>query len=122
MNGPQKPAHEIRLGTIRATIWRNEIENGVRFNTTFSRIYRDGDQWKATESFGRDDLLVVAKAADEAHSWIFAQAREAAASQANNGTGTGGSSGGGGGFAHGPAPTQPTARQMSFAPAGGRTR
>ena len=83
MNPPQKPAHEVRLGTVKATIWRNEIENGVRYNTTFSRIYRDGDHWRNTESFGRDDLLTVAKVADEAHSWIFAQVREAGAAQAN---------------------------------------
>lgn len=117
MNTPNKPAHEVRLGTIRATIWRNEIENGVRYNTTFTRIYRDGDQWKATESFGRDDLLAVAKAADEAHSWIFAQAREGAAAQAGNGGGTGGGSG--------PAasPGAAPARQTSFTtPASARTR
>lgn len=95
MNTPQKPVHEIRLGVVRAAIWRNELENGVRFNASFSRIYRDGDQWKHTESFGRDDLLVLAKVADEAHSWIFAQVRE-------TGAGPGGGTGGGGSAA-GPA-------------------
>ena len=78
MNTPQKPAHEIRLGMVKATIWRNENEHGVRFNTLLSRIYRDGDQWRNTESFGREDLLLVAKIADLAHSWIYAQSREAA--------------------------------------------
>lgn len=86
MSTPQKPAHEIRLGTIKATIWRNDIENGVRYNTTLSRIYRDGDQWKNTESFGRDDLLLVAKVANEAHSWIFTQAREHPNPAAANGS------------------------------------
>ena len=55
---------------------RNETENGVRFNVTFSRLYKDGDQWQSTDSFGRDDLLQVAKVADQAHSWIFAQSQE----------------------------------------------
>lgn len=66
----QQPVHEIRLGAIKAAIWKNETENGPRFNSTFSRIYRNGDEWKSTDSFGRDDLLVLAKVADLAHSWI----------------------------------------------------
>ena len=71
-----KPVHEVRLGAIKAAIWKNDTENGVRYNVTMSRLYRDGDEWKSTDSFGRDDLLVVAKIADQAHSWIHAQARE----------------------------------------------
>ena len=75
VHAPQRPAHEVRLGLLRASIWRNETENGPRFNTSFSKSYRDGDQWKYTESFGRDDLLPLAKLADLAHTWIFSQAQ-----------------------------------------------
>ncbi len=70
---PDKPVREIRLGSIKAAIWKNQTEKGVRFNTTFSRLYREGDQWKSTDSFGRDDLLLLAKVADRAHSWVFEQ-------------------------------------------------
>ena len=72
----QKPIHEVRLGFIKAAVWKNETEKGVRYNVTFSRIYKDGDDWKSTDSFGRDDLLLLAKVADQVHSWIFAQAQE----------------------------------------------
>ncbi len=76
MSEHNKPVNEIRLGTIKASTWRNETETGPRYNTHFTRIYRDGEQWKSTDSFGRDDLLVLAKVANEAHSWIFTQTRE----------------------------------------------
>ena len=76
MKSKTKPVHEVRLGAIKAAVWRNETENGARFNVTFSRLYKDGDQWQSTDSFGRDDLLTVAKVADQAHSWIFAQGHE----------------------------------------------
>src|ERR1035438_7933417 len=62
----QKPIHEVRLGFIKAAVWRNETESGVRYNVTFSRIYKDGDNWKSTDSFGRDDLLLLGKVADQA--------------------------------------------------------
>ena len=69
-----KPTHEVRLGHVKAAVWKNEVENGVRFNVTFSRIYKDGDNgWKSTDSFGRDDLLTLGKVADQAHSWIHEQ-------------------------------------------------
>ena len=72
----EKPVHEVRLGAVKATIWKNDTGNGVRFNTTFTRLYRDGSEWKTTNSFGRDDLLVVGKVADQAHSWICEQRQE----------------------------------------------
>jgi hypothetical protein len=71
-----KPIHDIRMGAVKVAIWRNETQNGVRYNSTFSKIYRDGNEWKTTESFGRDELLVLAKVADQAHSWIYAQSLE----------------------------------------------
>ena len=66
------------MGAIKAAIWRNETATGARFNVTFSRLYkeRDEEQWKSTDSFGRDDLLLVAKVADAAHSWILEQRPE----------------------------------------------
>ena len=63
----QKPVDEIRIGRVKATIWRNGTDEQPRHNVTFSRLYKDGDQWKSTQSFGRNDLLVLAKVADQAH-------------------------------------------------------
>ena len=67
------PVHEIRLGRIRAAIWENETQVGIRHNVSICRLYKDGDEWKDTSSFGRDDLPLVAKVSDQAHSWIFGQ-------------------------------------------------
>ena len=70
-----KPVHELRFGRIRATIWANETEKGIRHNVAISRSYKDGEEWKETTSFGRDDLLLVQKVADIAHTWIYANAQ-----------------------------------------------
>jgi hypothetical protein len=71
-----KPVHDIRLGRIKAAIWRNEPQTGTMFNVTISRLYRDGTQWRDSTSFGRDDLPIVAKVADMAHTWIFTQSQD----------------------------------------------
>jgi len=67
----QRPNATVRIGTVKAAIWGNEAGERTRYNVTFSKRYRDAEgQWKTTHSFGRNDLLVLAKVADQAHSRI----------------------------------------------------
>ncbi|PTY03663.1 hypothetical protein DB347_20740 [Opitutaceae bacterium EW11] len=73
-----KPAHSIRIGRIQAAIWGNETSEGKTFySVTITRTYRDGEKLANSDSFGRDDLLVVAKVADLAHSWVCMKLAEA---------------------------------------------
>jgi hypothetical protein len=72
----QKPVHEIRLGRIKAAIWANETDNGTRHNVSITRLYKDGDEWKTSTSFGREELPLVAKIADMAHTWIYQQGQD----------------------------------------------
>lgn len=49
---------------------------------TFARTYvDDAKQYHDTESFGRDDLPLVAKLADRAHTFIFEQIAKLKAEQ-----------------------------------------
>lgn len=75
-----RPAHEIRIGAVKAVIWANQTESGVFYNVNLSRLYKDGDDWKTSDSFRRDDLPLVAKLADKAFDWILnpAEAEETA--------------------------------------------
>ena len=56
----QKPVAEVRIGRVKATIWPNGTGEQPRHNVTFSRLYKDdAGEWKSTQSFGRNDLLVL---------------------------------------------------------------
>jgi hypothetical protein len=80
----QRPAQTIRYGRLKATIWRQESDKGPWYSTVLSRTYRDqAGNWHSSGSFGLDDLLVTAKLADQAHSWIHQQMAKDAASGAN---------------------------------------
>lgn len=73
-----KPVHRIRLSNISAAIFKNETNEGKSFfNVQFDRSYKDGEEWKHTQSFGRDDLLQLAKVADQTHSWIHDHQQQA---------------------------------------------
>ena len=72
-----KPAATVQLGVIRAAAWRNESDNGPWYSVTIERRYKDGEDWKSSDSFGRDDLLTVAKVADLIHTRIHELQAEA---------------------------------------------
>jgi hypothetical protein len=72
----RKPIHVIRFGLIKVCIWQNQTRQGDRHNVTVARLYRNGDVWKESTHFGRDDLPLLAKAVDLAHTWVFEHAKE----------------------------------------------
>ncbi len=60
-----KPIVEVRRRTVKAAIWKNAVDNGNSsrplFAATFQRLYRDSaGKWQSADSFGRDDLLILA--------------------------------------------------------------
>jgi hypothetical protein len=69
-NKKDRPVQEFRLASTKAVVWKNETEKGPRYSVQFFRIFKDGEEWRQTTSFGRDDLLLVAKLADLAHTWV----------------------------------------------------
>jgi hypothetical protein len=68
-----KPVHKFRYGNVAAAIWANNSRAGYFFNTTFARVYKEGEEWRESASFEDRDLPNLAKAAADAHSWIFQQ-------------------------------------------------
>lgn len=68
-----QPLETVRIGAVQAAIWMNTIKDGsVRFNATVERIYRDDQgNWQTSTSFGRDDLLLLRKVLDQAHTRIY---------------------------------------------------
>lgn len=67
----KQPVHTVRFGFIKASIWQNQTKAGDRHNVTVTRLFRDGDVWRESNHFGRDDLLLLAKVLDSAHTWIL---------------------------------------------------
>ena len=77
MGTRNRPAHEIRLGRIRVTIWANTTDDqDIWFNATVSRLYRDeSNKWNDATAFHRDDLPVLSKALDMAFAWILSRSQ-----------------------------------------------
>jgi hypothetical protein len=68
-----KPTHEIRRGLIKVRIWRKRTRDGLRHTVAVTRLFRNGDSWKESTRFGRDDIPLMRLALDEAYAWIYQQ-------------------------------------------------
>lgn len=71
----QKPVKVIRLRGISASIFQNHGKSADR-DVTFHKVsvqrsYKDGDEWKNTQSFGRNDLPVVRIVLQRAYEYIL---------------------------------------------------
>jgi len=73
MSDSKKPIARVALHPVNAAIWKNHGNLGDAFySVTFERRYRDDSgKWQSSTSFNSNELLVLAKVADLAHSEIF---------------------------------------------------
>ncbi len=67
-----KPVKSFRLRGITASVFENSSEDGKSFyKVTLQRSYKQDDEWKSTNSFGRDDLPLVSLLTKQAWEFIL---------------------------------------------------
>ncbi|GJL49750.1 MAG: hypothetical protein NPIRA01_09770 [Nitrospirales bacterium] len=67
----QKPLHQIRIGSVRASIWEQSSGNGPFLSVSFSRSYKDkSGQWQNGHSYLAHDLEALMDCALEAKEFI----------------------------------------------------
>lgn len=65
------PVARLRIGLINASIWQRSTEKAAFYSVSFERRYKDAEgNWQSSHSFNADDLLVLSKLADQAHTEI----------------------------------------------------
>lgn len=71
-----KPVEKFQLRGISASVFENTTEDGnVYYKASVTRTYKDGDQFKSTSVFSRDDLPIVELLTRKA--WVSIMSREA---------------------------------------------
>ena len=59
----QKPVWKTQAGVISVALWQNDAMIGGRsvkmLKATIERRYKDGEEWKSSSSFGRNDVPLV---------------------------------------------------------------
>ncbi len=71
VGGGSAPVKTLRLGRMKAAVWENSAEDRTYHNVKFARTYLDEQKkFQDTDTFGREDLLLLAKLADQVHTFI----------------------------------------------------
>jgi len=72
----KKPIHKIKDRRLSAAIWANKTKDGKTVHSvTFTRVYRQGEEFRDSTSFGRFDLLAIARLAQDAYAFLSQQER-----------------------------------------------
>ena len=67
-----KPIHQVRIGRIKAAVFDNGDDAPRKVQ--FTALYKDEeDKWKGSQSFTREDLPLLAKVADQVHTYLYEQ-------------------------------------------------
>ena len=69
-----KPEKKFNCGSISASIWANtRAVNGEAvklYSVTINKAFKEGDEWKYTDTFNIEDLPKVALVANEAYKYM----------------------------------------------------
>lgn len=71
---PAKPVFELRHGLLKVRVHRKHTKAGPRHTVTIVRLFKDGDLWKESSRFGRDDIPLMRLLLDQAFVWIYQNA------------------------------------------------
>jgi hypothetical protein len=76
-----QPEKTFRMGLVSASVFVNEFDGSdgrrkvkrVRRNVVLQRSYKDGEEWKQTNSFGLGDLPAAIRVLELAQSFVESQ-------------------------------------------------
>jgi len=66
-----EPVKKIKVGGIEAAVWENNSKEGNKYyTTTMERNYKDGEEWKKTNSLRANDLPKAILALQKAFEFV----------------------------------------------------
>ena len=68
---PNRPVKVLKIGNLSASVWKRDGEHGPWYTTTFQRAYKDGEEWKFSNSFGKEHLGNLRLLVDLARNFII---------------------------------------------------
>mgnify|MGYP001286145071 FL=1 len=68
---PRKPVYQLRHGLLKVRVWRKRTRSGIRHTISVIRLFRNGDVWKESTRFGREDIPLIRLLLEKAHTWIY---------------------------------------------------
>ncbi|QDS99316.1 hypothetical protein [Adhaeretor mobilis] len=67
------PIATLKDHYIKAAIWKNESDKGAFYSATIERTYKQGDEYKSSQSFSGRDVLAAGQLLLRAYEQILEQ-------------------------------------------------
>ena len=61
-----KPVRKFRIGNVTVAVWKND----EFYSVTLQKSFKDGEEWKNTDSLGSGDILNAMKCLERAEAYI----------------------------------------------------
>jgi hypothetical protein len=61
-----QPVKKFRVGSVTAAVWKNDNN----FSVTLQKSYKDGEEWKNTDTLFQADVLCAVKALERAEEFM----------------------------------------------------
>lgn len=61
-----KPVAKFRVGSVTASVWKNDGNLSV----TLQKSYKDGDEWKNSDTLFHADVVCAVKALERAEEYL----------------------------------------------------
>ena len=66
-----EPVKKVKVGGIEVAVWENTSKEGSKyFTTTMERNYKDGEEWKKTNSLRANDIPKAILALQKAFEFV----------------------------------------------------
>lgn len=66
MSEGNQPVKKFRVGSVTAAVWKND----GNFSVTLQKSYKDGEDWKNTDTLFHGDIVCAMKALERAEAFI----------------------------------------------------
>lgn len=72
MSDSKPPIARVKLHPVSVAIWANKTDKGTFYSVTIASRYKDANgKWRNSVSLNEQELLLAAKALDQAHTEIL---------------------------------------------------
>ena len=68
-NGKSPPVAKFRVGNVTASVWKH----GDNHSVTVQKRYKDGEEWKDTDTLFHADVVCAVKALERAEGFLAQQ-------------------------------------------------
>lgn len=71
-----KPIKVFSYGGVKSSVWEKKKDGITFYSAKIVKVYKDGEEWKETNSYNANDIPKLSHVADKTFEFIFFKEQE----------------------------------------------